>query len=78
MERTQHTLHSWKGIYAMRTIELTTIAQPVEDLLDLADAEGYYCDYRTAKSFCSLLSRMQPQKMTISPMRSPVHAKMPP
>ncbi|MFL5803154.1 MAG: hypothetical protein ACJ8CR_15630 [Roseiflexaceae bacterium] len=24
----------------MRTIELTTIAQPVEDLLNLADAEG--------------------------------------
>jgi hypothetical protein len=51
VERTQHTLHSWKGIYAMRTIELTTIAQPVEDLLDLADAEGVLLRLPNGKVF---------------------------
>src|SRR6266508_1257214 len=51
VERTQHTLHSWEGICTMRTIELTTIAQPVEDLLDLADAEGVLLRLPNGKVF---------------------------
>jgi hypothetical protein len=35
----------------MRTIELTTIAQPVEDLLDLADAEGVLLRLPNGKVF---------------------------
>ena len=35
----------------MRTIELTTIAQPVEDLLDLADAEGILLRLPNGKVF---------------------------
>ena len=35
----------------MRTIELTTIAQPIEDLLDLADAEGVLLRLPNGKVF---------------------------
>ena len=35
----------------MRTIELTTIAQPVEELLDLADAEGVLLHLPNGKVF---------------------------
>ncbi len=35
----------------MRTIELTTIAQPVEDLLDLAEAEGILLRLPNGKVF---------------------------
>jgi len=35
----------------MRTIELTTIAQPVEDLLDLANAEGILLRLPNGKVF---------------------------
>ena len=35
----------------MRTIELTTIAQPVEELLDLADAEGVLLRLPNGKVF---------------------------
>jgi hypothetical protein len=35
----------------MRTIELTTIAQPVEDLLDLAEAEGVLLRLPNGKVF---------------------------
>src|SRR5690349_19184043 len=44
-------LHSWEGICPMRTVELTTIAQPVEDLLDLASAEGVMLRLPNGKVF---------------------------